>query len=174
MCWRRLQYAFSVTIFRLARRPEDILQDVLKTSWKTKNWYAEDVLKTCLEDVLKTCLEDVLKTCLEEVLKTCLESIFKTSWRQKKWGYLYLTNPNVCVSNKSIFHKSISSRIQGEFKIINSNPIISIFLYFEIQVAFLFLELISLMIVWCCEISYIQIRHCRKGESLKAKFYVTY
>ena len=103
----------------------DISQDILKTSWKTKNCYAEDVLKTCLEEVLKTCLEVILKTCLEEVLKTCLEdvlktcledvlktyleNVFKTSWRKKKkeWGYMYLTNLNVCVSNKSIFQKSI-------------------------------------------------------------------
>ena len=46
------------------RRLEDLLQDVLKMSWKTKNCYAEDVLKTCLEDMswrhaLKTCLEDM-------------------------------------------------------------------------------------------------------------------
>ena len=27
------------------------LQDVLKTSWKMKNCYDEDVLKTCLEDM---------------------------------------------------------------------------------------------------------------------------
>ena len=47
----RLQHVFSVTIFRLPRR----LQDVFKTSRKkTKNCYAEDVLKTCLEDVFKT------------------------------------------------------------------------------------------------------------------------
>ena len=53
-------------------------KDVLKTSWKTKNCYTEDVLKTCLEDVLKTFLEDMLKTCLEDVLKTCLEDVLKT------------------------------------------------------------------------------------------------
>ena len=37
------QDVFSVTIFRLPRR-------------------VEDVLKTCLEDVLKACLEDACKT----------------------------------------------------------------------------------------------------------------
>ena len=36
------------------RRLEDISQGALKTSWKTKNCYVEDVLKTCLEDVLET------------------------------------------------------------------------------------------------------------------------
>ena len=45
---------------------QDMSQDVLKT----KNCYAEDVLKTCFENVLKTSLEDVLKTYLEEVLET--------------------------------------------------------------------------------------------------------
>ena len=47
---RRLQYVFSVTIFRLPIRRQDVfktfLQDVCKTSWKMKNCYAEDVLKT--------------------------------------------------------------------------------------------------------------------------------
>ena len=38
----RLQHVFSVTIFRLPRRVED----VFKTSWKTSNCYAEDVLMT--------------------------------------------------------------------------------------------------------------------------------
>ena len=49
-----LQHVFSVTIFRLPRR----LEDVLKTSLKTKKllrW-------RCLEDVLKTCLQAVFKT----------------------------------------------------------------------------------------------------------------
>ena len=81
MSSRRLQHFFSVTVLRLPRRLEDvlqkrledILQDVLKTSWKTKNCYAEDVLKT--------------------------------SWRHygdkqnTYWGYRYLTNLNVYLTN---------------------------------------------------------------------------
>ena len=51
-----------------------------------------------LEDVLRTCLEDMSWRHLQDVLET------------KKWGYLYLTNLNVCVSNKSIFHKSVSDK----------------------------------------------------------------
>ena len=62
MSSKRLQDAFSVRIFRLPRRLarclHDIfktyLQDVFKTSWKTKNCYAEDVLKTSSRQVLKT------------------------------------------------------------------------------------------------------------------------
>ena len=50
MSSRRLEDVFSVTIFRLPRRLQDVfktyLQDVFKTSWKTKNCYAEDMLKT--------------------------------------------------------------------------------------------------------------------------------
>ena len=87
--WRRLQHVFSVTILRLPRcledvletswrrlaktswrRLEDILKTSCKTSWKTKNGYAEDVLKTSWRHILKICLEEVLKTYLEDALKT--------------------------------------------------------------------------------------------------------
>ena len=74
MSLRRLQHVFSVTIFRLPRRLEDILGDILKTSWETKNCYAEFVFKTSWRHV------------------------FKTSWRRYRdnrnayWAYLYLTN----------------------------------------------------------------------------------
>ena len=90
--WRRRQHVFSVTILRLARRLEDVmntswrrlaktfwrrledlLQDVLKTSWKTKNCYAEDVLKTSWRHVLKTswrCLEDMSWRPLKNFMET--------------------------------------------------------------------------------------------------------
>ena len=80
--WRRTEDVFSVTFFclprrleditarRLAntslRRLEDVLEDVLKTSWK------------CLEDVLKTSW----KTFQEDVLQIRLEDVLKTSWRR--------------------------------------------------------------------------------------------
>ena len=114
---------------------------VLKTSWKTKHCYAEDVLKTswrhvlntswrhvlkmswrlvlktCLEDVLKTCLEDVLETCLEDVLKTCVDDVLKMSWRQTKCLLgISLSDKSKSVSDKSTSHISIfdkSSRIQN-------------------------------------------------------------
>ena len=41
-----LQYVFIVTVFRHPRRLQDVIRDVFKTCWKTKNCYAEDVLKT--------------------------------------------------------------------------------------------------------------------------------
>ena len=95
--WRRLQHVFSLTILRLPRRLEDILQDALKTSWKTKNCYAEDVLKTSWRHVLKTSWRHVLKMSWRHILKT--------SWRHyggkqnTYWEYLYLTNLNVYVTN---------------------------------------------------------------------------
>ena len=126
ICWsrRRLQHVFSVTILRLP----SCLEDVLKTSWKTKSCYAEDVLKTCLEDVVNTCLEDVLKTCLADVVKTSLEDVLKTSlqdvlktlWRQTKYLLgISVSNKSKCVSNKSIFHKSIFDNSKAHPKCIN-------------------------------------------------------
>ena len=65
MFWRRLQHVFGVTILRLPRRLEDILQDVLKTSSRR----LEDALKDVkllrwrrLEDMSWKHLEDILET----------------------------------------------------------------------------------------------------------------
>ena len=113
MSSRRLQHLFSVTILRLPRRLEDVLEDEKLLRWRR----LEDVLKTCLEDVLKTCLEDVLKTCLEDVLKTYPEDVFKTSWRQAKCLLMIsASNKSKCVSNKTMFHKSISDRSKANPK----------------------------------------------------------
>ena len=71
----------------------------MKTSWKTKNCYAEDVLKTCLEDVLEICLEAVLET------NKCLLRIS-------------LSNKSKSVSDKSIFHLTN----QGEPKMHQLEP----------------------------------------------------
>ena len=88
MSWRRLQHVFSVTILHLPRR----LEDVLKPSWKTKNCYAEDVLKISWRHTLKA------------------------SWRHygdkqnTYWGYLYLTNLNMYLTN---LYLTILRRIQN-------------------------------------------------------------
>ena len=99
-------------------------EDVLETC-------PEDILKTCLEEVLKTCVEDVLKACLEDVLKTCLEDVFKIFCRETKdlLG-ISVSNKSKCVSNKSIFPKSISDETKANPKCINLNSIISIFVLF--------------------------------------------
>ena len=77
----------------------------------------EDVLKTCLEDVLKTCLEEVLKTCLEDVFKTYLEDVLKTLCRET--NTYWESNKSKYVSNKSIFHKSVSDISKANPKCIN-------------------------------------------------------
>ena len=82
MSWRRLQHVFSVTILRLPM-----------TSWKTKNCYVQDVSKTSWRHILKT------------------------SWRNygDKTKYLLgksASNKSKCVSNKSVFYKSIFENSQ--------------------------------------------------------------
>ena len=119
------------------------------TSWKTKNCYAEDVFKTCLKHVFKISLWDFLKACLQDVLET------------KIWRYLYLTKINGYVSNKSIFHKSTSDDSKAHPKSLIRTQGLQYSSHFEIQTAFLFSELKFLMTVWCCKITWIQIRHCR-------------
>ena len=54
MSLRRLEDVFSVTIFRLPKRLARYLQDVFKTSWKTKHCHAGGVLKTSSRNVSKT------------------------------------------------------------------------------------------------------------------------
>ena len=100
----------------------------------------EDALKTCLEDmswrhVLKTCLEDVLRTCLEDILKTCLRDILKILCRETKYllgisVYLSGDIKYKCVSNKSVFHKSVSDNSNANAKCINKNSINSLFALF--------------------------------------------
>ena len=104
--WRRLQrnnFTSSKTFWRR-------LEDALKTF--------QDVLKTCLEDVLKTCLEDVLKTCLEDALKDFMET------NKILTGDICILisgfNKPKCVSNKSVFHKSISDNSKANPKCIRN------------------------------------------------------
>ena len=95
ICWsstrlQRNNFTSSKTSWRyLGTR----LEDVWKTSRKTKNCYAEDALKTSWRHVLKTywrhvmksSWRPVLKTYLEDVLKTYLEDDLKTLWRGTKY-----------------------------------------------------------------------------------------
>ena len=69
MSWKRLQHVFSVTIFCLPRCVEYImktswrrLEEVFKTFWKTKNCYAEDIMKMSSRHVLKTSWRHILRT----------------------------------------------------------------------------------------------------------------
>ena len=78
MPWRFLQRLFRVTILRLARRLEDLLEDKKLLRWRR------------LQDVFKTCLGDVSKRCLENMPWRC---------QNTSWGYLYETNLNVYLTN---------------------------------------------------------------------------
>ena len=124
---------------------QDVLEDEKLLQWRR----LQDILKTCLEGVLKACLEDVLKICLEDVLKSYLEDVSKPSWRQKN-GDLHLTNVNVYVTNKSIFHKSIFDESKANPKSLTRTQWFQYSSSFEIQAAFLFWEWKFLMTVWCC------------------------
>ena len=131
-------------------------------SWRRLEYVLED--GKLLQDVFKTSSTHVFKA-------SSLRHAFKTSLRRlgdKKWGYLYLTNLSGCVSNKSIFHKSISDESKAHPKSLIRTQWFQYSSYFEIQAEFLFWELKSLMTVWCCEISWIQIRHW--GEAIKTTF----
>ena len=120
--WRRLQHLFSVTIFL-----QNVLEDEKLLHWRhlqAMSWrHPEDMSWRCLEDMSWICLEDVLKTCFENVLKRL--------WRQAIY-FLGVSVPikSKCVSNKSVFHKSISDNSKANLKCINENPIISIFVLF--------------------------------------------
>ena len=96
------------------RSLEDISQEFLKTSWKTR----------------------------VVTLKTSSRHVFKT----KKWRYLCLTNLNWYVSNKSIFHKSISEESKANLKSLIRTQWFQYSPYLEIQAAFLFWELKSQML----------------------------
>ena len=103
-----LQDVFSVTIFRLPTRLEDVLKTSRITSWRRLGWRKTVTMKTYwrrLEDMSWRRLEYMSWRRLEDMSWKHLQDVLET---KKKWGYLYLTNLNVCFSNKSIFHKSIS------------------------------------------------------------------
>ena len=73
MSWRCLQHILCVKIF--------VFQDVLKTSWKTKNCYGENVFKISSKNVLKT-------------------SSRRLGDKQNVyWVYMYLTNVNVYLTS---------------------------------------------------------------------------
>ena len=92
--WKRIRYHGNIPSWR---RFQGLSQDVLKTSCKTKNCYAEDVFKTSWRHVLKTSWRDVLKTYWRHTLKT---SSRRLGGKQNfYWWYLYLTNLNVYLTN---------------------------------------------------------------------------
>ena len=84
---RRLQRNVLRDVLKTSSRR---LQDVFKTSWKTKNCYAEDLLKTSWRHVLKTSwtrFEDVLQTnkCLLGCLSTAQSFIIVPKPDRNYW-----------------------------------------------------------------------------------------
>ena len=92
--WRSLQQIFSITVLRLVRRLQEVFKTSHQTSWRRKIFCAE-----------------FLKTCLVVALKIYLKDVSKTSQRQTNC-LLVISVPNKSkrVSNKSMFHKSISGK----------------------------------------------------------------
>ena len=144
MPWRRLHHVFSVKTLRLPRLLENVLKtswrclkDILhnvfktscKTSWEPINCYAEDVLKISWRHVLKTSWRYVLMTSWRPILKTSWRYVMNmpwryiltTSWRHygEKQNTYWGPNKSKYVSNKSIFHKSISDNSKANPKCIN-------------------------------------------------------
>ena len=159
MSWRRLQHVFSVTILGLPRRLEDFLQRLLKKSWRY---------------FLKMSWRHVLKTSWRHILKMSWRHILKTSWRyyggkQNTYrGYLYLTNLNVYLTNLYLtnLHLTILRRIQNA---LSRTHHFNICLILELK-QHLYSRIKISDDVWCCEISWIKIRHCKKGEAIKTNF----
>ena len=120
---------------------------VLKTSSKTSwaSWRRlEDVLQRNLEDILEDKkllqkIEDMSWRCPEDMSWRHFQDVLET----KKWEYLYLTNLNVYVSNKSILHKSISGKSKANPKSWIRTQQFQYSFNFEIRATFLFWELKS-------------------------------
>ena len=104
ICWL-LEDFFSVVIFRLPRCFQDVF--VFKTTWKTRNCYAEDAFKTSLQDVFKICLDIVFQT-----------SGRPTKCLLGKKLYLILTNLNLYLTNLYVTNLYLTNLrwIQGKSK----------------------------------------------------------
>ena len=94
MSWKRLENVFSVTIFRLPRRLEDVLKDVSKTSWKRLGRWKIVTLKTPSRR-----LQDMSSRRLQDVYWECLLGI-SVSKKSKS------------LSDRSISHISISDKLR--------------------------------------------------------------
>ena len=88
---RNLQHVFSVSIFCLPRRLEDVLKrscredeklGISKTALKTKNCYAEDVFKMSWRHVLKVSWCHFLNMSGRHILNTSWRQLLKTFLRR--------------------------------------------------------------------------------------------
>ena len=138
---RRLEDLFKTSSRRLGRRKIVTL--------KTSSRRLEDMSWRCLEDMSWRRLEDMSWRCLEDMPWRPLKDFMETNKILTGDICILISgfNKPKCVSNKSVFHKSISDNSKVNPKCIN-----------------------SWWLVWCYEISLIQLRHCRKGERIKTNF----
>ena len=161
MSWTRLwrnNFSFSRASWR---RLEDFSKDVLKMSWrrpsrKTKNCYAEDAFKTSGRYVLKTSWRYIFKTCSRHLGDK--QNVY--------WGYLYLTNVNMYLTNLYFTNLYLTNLrwIQNNWLEPNN---FNIRLILKLKQHILRIKISH--DCWCCEINWIQIRHCRTGEAIKTK-----
>ena len=106
-----------------------VFQEVLKTSWRHFVKMSWRSLKDILQDLLKTSSKRLgrrkivtLKT--SSMSQRRLGDVLKILWRQTEYiqrisVYLSGDNKSKCVSNKSVFHKSISDNSNANPKCIN-------------------------------------------------------
>ena len=91
------QVVFSVIIFHLSRRLEDVFKKYLQYVFQKRFQSVFKMSSRCLQDVFRRplkdafarpLLQDVFKTSSrrlqEDVLQLCLEDVLKTSWKTKK------------------------------------------------------------------------------------------
>ena len=129
--------------------------------------------KNCLDN-LNIYTTDVLKMSWRHVLEMSWRHALKTSWRHygdkqtTYWGYLYLLNLNVYLTNLYLtnLHLAILRRIQNA---LSRTHRFNICLILELK-QHLYSRIKISDDVWCCQISWIKIRHCKKGEAIKTNF----
>ena len=150
--WRRLQHVLSVKILRLPRPLEDVLMASL---------LGRQIIVT-------------LKTSSRRLEDMSWRHVLKTSWRHYGdkqyiyWRCLYQTNLNVYLTNLYFtnLYLTILRRIQNA--LIRTHHF-NICLILELK-QHLYSRIKISDDVWCCEISWIKIRHCKKGEAIKTNF----
>ena len=80
MSWRGIRHVFSVTIFRLPRRLQDMSSRPLEERHVFKT-FSRHVFKTSCRRLGKTSWRDILKTSWRNVLKISWRHVLRTSWR---------------------------------------------------------------------------------------------
>ena len=137
-----------------------------KTSWRRLGRRKTVTLKTSWRHISKTSWRHFLKTSWRHVLKT--SGRHYGDKQNTYWGYLYLTNLNLYLTNLYLtnLHLTILRRIPNA---LSTTHHFNICLILELKQHLYSRTKIS-DDVWCCEISWIKIQHCKKGEAIKTNF----